>query len=114
MQREINENLTDICTQVTQAEQYLTEAAALIVGQYQSELNRIYISPPERNARHLLLFARLAQIEQCNNKILYAIKDIAKAEMIRIFNEHTNGAYKEQAPQAVEVIFEQMHREGRI
>ena len=72
-----------------------------------------YISPKERKDRQVFLCLRLAQIEQCHNNILKNIKDIAFAEKVRLFNKHTHGLYKDQAPQIVAELTARMESENR-
>ena len=111
---EFTDRLTEIGNQAKEAQQYLYEAAAVMMSDYQTNVRPVYISPKERKDRQLFLCLRLAQLEQCHNNILNAIKAIAKAEMIRIFNEKTHGLYKDQAPLIVEQLAERMKREGKL
>lgn len=111
---ELTERLTDIGNQAQEAQRFLCEAAAVMAASYQAETQSQYITAKERTERHLFLSIRLAQIEECHNRILENIKAVAFAEMVRIFNEHTHGALKEQAPQIVKELTERMQCEGRI
>ena len=111
---ELTENLQNISDQAKAAQQCLYEAAAVIISDYQINAHSYYITERDRKSRLLLLSLRLAQMEEYHNNILKSIKDIAFAEMVRMFNEHTHGALKDQAPQIVAELAEQMKREGRL
>ena len=111
---EMTERLTDIGNQTQEAQQYLYEAAAVMTANYQAEMQSQFITAKERAERLLFLSMRLAQIEDCHNKILANIKAVAFAEMVRIFNEHTHGVLKDQAPQIVRDLVDRMKSEDRI
>ncbi|MCH5158646.1 MAG: hypothetical protein J1F33_05565 [Clostridiales bacterium] len=110
---ELTENLQNISDQAKAAQQCLYEAAAIIISDYQINAHSYYITERDRKSRRLLLFLRLAQMEEYHNNILKSIKDIAFAEMVRMFNERTNGLYKDQAPQIVKRLAEQMKARAR-
>lgn len=111
---ELTEKLQNVADYAKAAQQCLYEAAAVIISDYQINTHSYYITERDRKSRRLLLSLRLAQMEECHNNILKSIKDIAFAEMVRMFNERTNGLYKDQAPQIVKRLAKQMESEGKI
>ncbi len=114
MENDITEILTDTGYKAMEAQQYLTEAAAVMLSDCQANMRGVYISPKEQKDRQAFLCILLAQIEQCHNAIVKNIRTLAKAEMMRLFNEQTHGLYKAQAPQIVEELAERMKCEGII
>lgn len=111
---ELTERLTDIGNQAKEAQQYLCETAAVISSNFQADMQSQFLTIKERKDRHLFMCLRLAQIEQCQVNILKNIKAIAFAEMVRMFNEKTNGALKDIAPQVVTELAASMEREGKL